>query len=65
MQMLVIMAIHFATNFNPEINIREITANGSYFENGECIETEPLSIKHVYDLPEIGPKDIYLLLMKN
>ncbi len=51
----------FATNFNPEINIREITAKGSYFENGKFIETEPMSIKSVYDLPEIGPKDIYLL----
>jgi len=51
----------FATNFNPEINIREITAPGSYWENGEWIETEPLSMKKVYDLPEIGPKDIYLL----
>jgi len=51
----------FATNFNPEINIREITANGRYFENGEFIETEPLSVKRVYDLPEIGPKDVYLL----
>lgn len=52
---------HFATNFNPEINIREITANGRYFEKGEWIETEPLAEKRVYDLPEIGPKDIYLL----
>ena len=51
----------FATNFNPEINIREVTAPGSYFENGKFIETEPMSIKRVYDLPEIGPKDIYLL----
>lgn len=51
----------FATNFNPEINIREITANGSYFENGRFIETEPLEIKRVYDFPEIGPKNIYLL----
>lgn len=51
----------FATNFNPEINIREVTAKGSYFENGKFIETEPMSIKRVYDLPEIGPKDIYLL----
>ncbi|GGO00186.1 saccharopine dehydrogenase family protein [Saccharibacillus kuerlensis] len=51
----------FATNFNPEINIREITAKGRYWENGEWIETEPLSEKKVYDLPEIGPKDIYLL----
>lgn len=51
----------FATNFNPEINIREVSANGSYFENGEFIETAPMSIKRVYDLKEIGPKDIYLL----
>lgn len=51
----------FATNFNPEINIREITAKGSYWENSEWIETEPLELKEVYDLPQIGPKDIYLL----
>ncbi len=51
----------FATNFNPEINIREVTANGSYFENGQFIETAPMSIKRVYNLPQIGPKDIYLL----
>ena len=51
----------FATNFNPEINIREITAKGSYWENGEWVETEPLELKEVYDLPQIGPKDIYLL----
>lgn len=51
----------FATNFNPEINIREVSAKGSYFEDGKFIETEPMSIKRVYDLPEIGPKDIYLL----
>lgn len=51
----------FATNFNPEINIREITANGSYFENGKFIETEPLSIKTTYNFPQIGTKDIYLL----
>ena len=51
----------FATNFNPEINIREVSAMGSYFEDGKFIETEPMSIKRVYDLPEIGPKDIYLL----
>lgn len=51
----------FATNFNPEINIREITANGSYFEDGKWIETEPLSVKRSYDFPEIGPKNIYLL----
>lgn len=51
----------FATNFNPEINIREVTAKGSYIENGEWVETEPLEIKKVYDFPEIGEKDMYLL----
>lgn len=51
----------FATNFNPEINIREITANGSYYEDGKFIETEPMSIKRVYNFPEIGEKDMYLL----
>ncbi len=51
----------FATNFNPEINIREITAPGSYFENGKFIETEPLSIKRAYSFPEIGEKEMYLL----
>ncbi|MEI7866259.1 MAG: saccharopine dehydrogenase family protein [Candidatus Methylumidiphilus sp.] len=51
----------FATNFNPEINIREITANGRYFEYGNWIETDPLAIKKVYDFPQIGPKNIYLL----
>lgn len=51
----------FATNFNPEINIREVTAPGSYFENGKFIETEPMSIKRVYNFPVIGEKDMYLL----
>jgi Saccharopine dehydrogenase and related proteins len=51
----------FATNFNPEINIREVSAKGSYYDNGKFIETEPMSIKQSYDFPEIGPKDIYLL----
>ena len=51
----------FATNFNPEINIREITAKGRYWENGDWVETEPLAVKRVYDLPQIGPKDTYLL----
>ncbi len=51
----------FATNFNPEINIREITANGSYWEDGKWVETKPLELKEVYDLPQIGPKDVYLL----
>ena len=51
----------FATNFNPEINIREITANGSYFENGKFHETEPLTIKRMYNFPVIGEKEMYLL----
>lgn len=51
----------FATNFNPEINIREITAPGSYWENGKWVETKPLEIKRSFNFPEIGDMDIYLL----
>lgn len=51
----------FATNFNPEINIREVSAKGSYWEDGKWIETEPMEIKRVYDFPEVGKKDMYLL----
>jgi saccharopine dehydrogenase (NAD+, L-lysine-forming) len=51
----------FATNFNPEINIREVSARGSYWEDGKWVETEPMEIKRVYDFPEIGEKDMYLL----
>ncbi|MEI7884091.1 MAG: saccharopine dehydrogenase family protein [Clostridia bacterium] len=51
----------FATNFNPEINIREITAPGSYWEDDTWIETEPMEIKRTYNFPVLGPKDMYLL----
>ena len=51
----------FATNFNPEINIREVSAKGSYWENGKWIETDPMQIKRVYNFPEIGERDMYLL----
>ncbi len=51
----------FATNFNPEINIREVTAKGSYWENGEWVETEPMEIKREYYFDGIGKKDMYLL----
>ena len=52
----------FATNFNPEINIREITQRGRYWERGEWVETDPLSWRMSYDFPEgIGPKDCYLM----
>ncbi|MCB6364645.1 saccharopine dehydrogenase family protein [Intestinibacillus massiliensis] len=51
----------FATNFNPEINIREVTANGSYWEDGHWVETAPMEIKREYNFKGVGPKDMYLL----
>ena len=51
----------FATNFNPEINLREVTANGRYWQDGDWVETEPMEISRVFDFPEIGPRKMYLL----
>lgn len=52
----------FATNFNPEINIREVTAKGRYFANGQWRETDPLSVHTSFDFPDgIGPREIYLM----
>ena len=51
----------FATNFNPEINIREITAKSKYFSNGKWIYGEPLSKKITFDFPEVGKKNMYLM----
>ncbi len=51
----------FATNFNPEINIREVTARGRYYENGKWIETDPLAIHKSFDFPQIGPREMYLM----
>ena len=51
----------FATNFNPEINIREITQKGQYWENGQWVETEPLEIHKPLTYPNIGPRESYLL----
>lgn len=52
----------FATNFNPEINIREVTARGRYWEQGEWVETDPLSWSMDYDFPDgIGVKKCYLM----
>ena len=51
----------FATNFNPEINIREITQNGKYYENGEWIEIPPHSVMKPLNYPEIGPKNSYVI----
>lgn len=51
----------FATNFNPEINIREITQQGRYYEDGAWIEVPPLSIHRPLPYPEIGDRESYLL----
>jgi saccharopine dehydrogenase (NAD+, L-lysine-forming) len=51
----------FATNFNPEINIREITQRGRYWENGKWKETDPLSQAIDFDFPEVGVRKAYLL----
>ena len=51
----------FATNFNPEINIREITQRGKYWEHGEWIETEALEKSIDFDYPEVGVRKSFLL----
>ena len=51
----------FATNFNPEINIREITQKGLWYKSGEWIETDPLSIHKPLTYPNIGPRESYLM----
>lgn len=51
----------FATNFNPEINIREITQKGLYWENGQWVETAPLEIHRPLTYPEVGVRESYLL----
>ena len=51
----------FATNFNPEVNLREVSAPGSYIENGKWVEIPAMSIKREYDFDQVGRKDMYLL----
>jgi len=51
----------FATNFNPEINIREVTQKGKYWENGAWVETEPHEIHKPLQYPGIGPKESYVI----
>ena len=51
----------FATNFNPEINIREITQRGKYWENGQWVEIDPMSIHRPVEYPNIGDRESYLL----
>ncbi|AUW58650.1 saccharopine dehydrogenase [Sphingobium sp. SCG-1] len=52
---------HFATNFNPEINIREVTAVARHWENGDWVETPPLSHKQSFDFEQVGQKNMYLM----
>jgi saccharopine dehydrogenase (NAD+, L-lysine-forming) len=51
----------FATNFNPEINIREVTQKGKYWEDGKWVETEPHAIHKPLNYPNIGPKESYMI----
>ena len=51
----------FATNFNPEINLREVSAEGRYWEEGRWFSTEPMQMKKVWDYPEIGERNSFLL----
>jgi len=52
---------HFATNFNPEINIREVTAPSRHWENGQWVEGPALSHKQTFDFDQVGPKNMYLM----
>lgn len=51
----------FATNFNPEINIREVTARGRYWEEGKWVETDPLSVTTDFDFPGVGVRKAFLM----
>jgi len=51
----------FATNFNPEINIREVTAPGRYYEDGRWVEVDPLSVSKTFDFPGIGLREMRLM----
>lgn len=52
---------HFATNFNPEINIREVTAPARHYANGEWVETPAMTIREQFDFEQVGPKNMYLM----
>lgn len=51
----------FATNFNPEINIREVTAPARHWQNGAWVETPALSHKQRFDFPQVGARNMYLM----
>jgi len=52
---------HFATNFNPEINIREVTAPARHWQDGAWIESPALQHRQSFDFPEVGERDMYLM----
>jgi saccharopine dehydrogenase (NAD+, L-lysine-forming) len=52
---------HFATNFNPEINIREVTAPARHWQDGGWVETPALSTRHSFDFPKVGSRNMYLM----
>ena len=52
---------HFATNFNPEINIREVTAPARHWQDGTWVETPALSHKQSFDFPQVGRRNMYLM----
>jgi len=51
----------FATNFNPEINIREVTAPARHWQNGRFVETPAMSKKVQFDFEGVGPKNMYMM----
>jgi saccharopine dehydrogenase (NAD+, L-lysine-forming) len=51
----------FATNFNPEINIREVTAPSRHLENGTWVEGPALAHKQTFDFDQVGPRNMYLM----
>lgn len=52
---------HFATNFNPEINIREVTAPSRHWADGQWVEGPALSHRQVFDFEGVGEKNMYLM----
>ena len=51
----------FATNFNPEINIREVTAPARHWESGAFVESPAMGRKVAFDFEAVGPKNMYMM----
>jgi len=51
----------FATNFNPEINIREVTAPARHWQDGAWVESPAMTRKVAFDFPGVGQKNMYLM----